>query len=173
MRRLSSFLFLLFAIISPVVAGASSLPKERTFAIIKPNAVADRQIGAILERIERNGLELVALKMACLSQEQAEQFYSVHKERPFFKQLVAFMTSGPIVAMVLEGPEAVTRYRQLMGATDPQQALPGTLRAEFGRDVTANAVHGSDLLEAAQREISFFFGSDEAASCLDKEEKKG
>lgn len=137
---------------------------ERTLSIIKPDAVAKNVIGEIYSRFERAGLKVVAARMKHLSQEEAEGFYSVHRERPFFADLVQFMTSGPVMIQVLEGPDAIARNRELMGATDPRQAAPGTIRAEFATSIDANAVHGSDATETAKEEIAFFFGADEIYS---------
>ncbi|SES64034.1 nucleoside-diphosphate kinase [Thorsellia anophelis] len=134
---------------------------ERTFSIIKPNAVAKNAIGAIYSRFEAAGFKIIAAKMLHLSREQAEGFYAEHKERPFFNDLVTFMTSGPIVVQVLEGENAVLRHRDLMGATNPANALAGTLRADYADSFTANAVHGSDAVESAAREIAYFFADDE------------
>jgi nucleoside-diphosphate kinase len=134
---------------------------ERTFSIIKPDAVANNVIGEIVSRFEKNGLRVVASKMLQLSQEQAEGFYAVHKERPFFNDLVKFMISGPIVAQVLEGENAVLKNRELMGATNPKEAAPGTIRADFAVSIDENAVHGSDAPEAAKEEIAYFFSADE------------
>ncbi|QQS53138.1 MAG: nucleoside-diphosphate kinase [Candidatus Competibacteraceae bacterium] len=133
---------------------------ERTLSIIKPDAVAHNLIGAIISRFETQGLRLVAARMLHLSREQAEQFYAIHRERPFYQELVAYMTSGPIVAQVLEGENAIARNREIMGATDPKKAAPGTLRADYAESVTQNAVHGSDAPETAEVEIAFFFGQD-------------
>ena len=134
---------------------------ERTFSIIKPDAVAKNVIGEIVSRFEKNGLRVVASKMMQLTQEQAEGFYAVHKERPFFNDLVKFMISGPIVAQVLEGENAVLKNRELMGATNPKEAAPGTIRADFAVSIDENAVHGSDAPETAKEEIAFFFSADE------------
>ena len=134
---------------------------ERTFSIIKPDAVAKNVIGAIYNRFESAGLRIVASKMVHLSKEQAEGFYAEHKERPFYPDLVAFMTSGPVVAQVLEGEDAIGRNRELMGATNPQEAAAGTIRADFAQSIDANAVHGSDSAASAEREISYFFASSE------------
>lgn len=134
---------------------------ERTFSIIKPDAVAKNVIGEIVSRFEKNGLRIVASKMLQLSKEQAEGFYAVHKERPFFNDLVSFMISGPIVAQVLEGENAVLKNRELMGATNPKEAAAGTIRADFAQSIDENAVHGSDAAETAKEEISFFFSADE------------
>ena len=134
---------------------------ERTFSIIKPDAVAKNVIGEIVSRFEKNGLRVVASKMLQLSKEQAEGFYAVHKERPFFNDLVKFMISGPIVAQVLEGENAVLKNRELMGATNPKEAAPGTIRADFAQSIDENAVHGSDAADSAKEEIAFFFSADE------------
>jgi nucleoside-diphosphate kinase len=134
---------------------------ERTLSIIKPDAVEKNIIGKIYTKIENAGLKIVAAAMAQLDQSSAEAFYDVHRKRPFFRSLVKFMSSGPIMIQVLEGENAVAKYREIMGATDPKQAAPGTIRAEFADSIEANAVHGSDSLENAQNEIAFFFGDDE------------
>jgi nucleoside-diphosphate kinase len=131
---------------------------ERTLAIVKPDMVAANRVGAILERIEESGLRPVAMRMLKLDRRQAEGFYDVHREQPFFRSLVEFMTSGPVVVSVLEGDDAIARYRKLMGATDPEKADPGTLRKLFGTNVERNAIHGSDAPETARREIAYFFG---------------
>lgn len=130
---------------------------ERTISIIKPDAVAKNVIGQIYSRFENNGLKIVAAKMKHLSQAEAEGFYAVHKERPFFGELVKFMTSGPVMIQVLEGENAVAKNRELMGATNPKEAAAGTIRADFAESIDANAVHGSDSLENAAIEIAFFF----------------
>lgn len=135
--------------------------KERTLSIIKPDAVAKGVIGKILDRFESNGLRVAALKKLHLSKTQAGDFYAVHKERPFFKDLVEFMTSGPVVVSVLEGDNAVAKNRELMGATNPKEAKAGTIRADFAQSIDANAVHGSDSLDNAKIEIEFFFKNDE------------
>ena len=137
---------------------------ERTLSIIKPDAVAKNVVGQILTRFEAAGLQVVALKMQQLSQEQAEGFYAEHSERPFFKDLVAFMTSGPVTVQVLEGEDAIAINRQLMGATNPQEADAGTIRADFATSIDANAVHGSDSATSAAREVAYFFGDDEICS---------
>ena len=133
---------------------------ERTLAIIKPDAVGKNVIGKIYDRFESAGLRIVAAKMIHLSSEQAGQFYEVHKERPFYSDLVTFMTSGPVMVQVLEGESAISKNREVMGATNPQDAAPGTIRADFAETVEENAVHGSDAAETAKVEIDFFFGSD-------------
>ena len=130
---------------------------ERTLSIIKPDAVAKNVVGQILARFEGAGLRIVAARMAHLSRAEAEAFYAVHKARPFFKDLVSFMTSGPVMIQVLEGEDAIARNRQLMGATDPKKAEKGTIRADFADSIDANAVHGSDAAETAVTEIAFFF----------------
>ena len=130
---------------------------ERTLSIIKPDAVAKNVVGQILSRFEAAGLNVVALKMLQLTQEQAEGFYAEHSERPFFKDLVAFMTSGPVTVQVLEGEGAILKNRDLMGATNPQEAAAGTIRADFASSIYANAVHGSDSATSAAREVAYFF----------------
>ncbi|MBV1872990.1 MAG: nucleoside-diphosphate kinase [Gammaproteobacteria bacterium] len=130
---------------------------QRTFSIIKPDAVAKNVIGRILSRFEEAGLTIVASKMLQLTKEQAEGFYAEHEGRPFFNDLVAFMTSGPVVVQVIEGENAVLRNRELMGATNPKEADSGTIRADFAESIDANAVHGSDAPESAAREIAYFF----------------
>ncbi len=134
---------------------------ERTLSIIKPDAVRKNVIGEIISRFEKAGLAVAALKMVHLSREQAEGFYAVHKDKPFFGELVEYMTSGPVVVQVLEGEDAIARNRELMGATDPRQAAPGTIRADFGTSIEANAVHGSDGPETAAWEIAYFFKENE------------
>ena len=134
---------------------------ERTLSIMKPDATAKNIVGKIYTRFEENGLRIVAAKRLHLTSAQAGQFYAEHKERSFFKELVDFMTSGPIMVQVLEGNDAVAKNRALMGATNPKNALPGTIRADFADSIDANAVHGSDSLEAAKREIAFFFKPEE------------
>lgn len=133
------------------------MPLERTLSIIKPDAVAKNVIGAIYNRFENAGLKIIAAKMVHLSRHEAESFYAVHRERPFFNDLVKFMISGPVMVQVLEGDNAVIKNRDLMGATDPQKAEKGTIRADFADSIDANAVHGSDAIETAQIEIAFFF----------------
>lgn len=130
---------------------------EQTLSIIKPNAVAKNAIGAILSRFEDAGLRIVAARMLRLSTEQAAAFYAIHEGKPFFEELVAFMTSGPVLVSVLEGDDAVARNREVMGATNPADAAPGTIRADFADSLTENAVHGSDAPETAAAEIAFFF----------------
>ncbi|MCA3000263.1 MAG: nucleoside-diphosphate kinase [Burkholderiales bacterium] len=130
---------------------------ERTISIIKPDAVAKNVIGQIYSRFEGAGLKIVAARMTQLSQKTAEEFYGIHRERPFFKDLVSFMISGPVMIQVLEGDNAIAKNRDLMGATDPKKAAPGTIRADFADSIDANAVHGSDGPDTAKHEISFFF----------------
>jgi nucleoside-diphosphate kinase len=132
---------------------------ERTLSIIKPDAVAKNAIGQILARFEGAGLRIVAARMKHLSRAEAEGFYAVHRERPFFKDLVEFMISGPVMIQVLEGDGAIAKNRELMGATDPRKAAPGTIRADFAQSIDANAVHGSDAPETARDEIAYFFPS--------------
>jgi nucleoside-diphosphate kinase len=134
---------------------------ERTLSIIKPDAVAKNVIGEIYARFERAGLKVIAARMMQLSEADAQGFYAVHKERPFFKDLVKFMISGPVMVQVLEGDNAIARNRELMGATDPKKADKGTIRADFADSIDANAVHGSDSAENARTEIAFFFASSE------------
>lgn len=134
---------------------------ERTLSIIKPDAVAKNVIGAIYSRFEKAGLSVVAARMVHLSQQQAEGFYAEHKERPFFGDLVSFMTSGPVMIQVLEGDDAVSKHRDLMGATNPKDAAAGTIRADFAQSIDENAVHGSDSADSAAREIAYFFTEDQ------------
>ena len=136
---------------------------ERTFGIVKPDAVAKAAIGGVIDMVEAAGLRLLGVKMVKLSQAQAEAFYAVHKARPFFGDLVRFMTSGPCVVMAIEGDNAVVRYREVMGPTDSKKAPAGTIRAKFGTDIEKNAVHGSDAAETAKVEIGFFFAAAELA----------
>jgi nucleoside-diphosphate kinase len=134
---------------------------ERTFSIIKPDATRRNLTGAINDRLEKAGLRIVAQRRLHMSKQQAEGFYAVHKERPFFNSLVAFMTSGPVVVQVLEGDNAVAKYREVMGATDPAKAAANTIRKDFAESIEANSVHGSDSAENAKTEIAFFFKPDE------------
>jgi nucleoside-diphosphate kinase len=134
---------------------------ERTFSIIKPDAVAKNVTGEIVSRFENNGLQVIASKMLHLSKEQAKGFYAVHAERPFYNDLVNFMISGPVVVQVLEGENAISKNRELMGATNPADAAPGTIRADFAKTVDENAVHGSDAPETAAVEIKYFFSDEE------------
>jgi nucleoside-diphosphate kinase len=131
---------------------------EQTLSIIKPDGVQKNLIGEICGRFEKAGLQIVAARMMQLSQQQAEGFYAVHKERPFFKDLVSYMTSGPVLVQTLEGEDAISRNREIMGATDPAKADPGTIRADFAESIEENIVHGSDAPETAAQEIAFFFG---------------
>jgi len=132
---------------------------ERTLSIIKPDAVSKNAIGEIYARFEKAGLRIAAARMMWMSQTDAEGFYAVHKERPFFRDLVDFMTTGPVMIQVLEGENAIARNRELMGATDPKKAAPGTIRADFAQSIDANAVHGSDAPETAEKEIAYFFAA--------------
>lgn len=137
------------------------MTKEQTLSIIKPDAVGKNHIGDIISRFEKAGLTVVAAKLKHLSQKEAEGFYAVHRERPFFKDLVSFMITGPVLIMALEGENAISKNRDLMGATDPQKAEKGTIRADFAATIDENAVHGSDSAENAKNEISYFFASTE------------
>ncbi len=137
---------------------------ERTLSIIKPDAVAKDVIGEIYSRFEKAGLRVVAAKMMQLTDESAGGFYAEHKERPFYPALITFMTSGPVMVQVLEGEEAVVTNRDLMGATNPEEAAAGTIRADFANSIDANAVHGSDSAQSAQREIAYFFNAEELCS---------
>lgn len=137
------------------------MAQQRTLSIIKPDAVGNNAIGEIISRFEKADLAVVACKMVHLSREKAEGFYAEHRERPFFNDLVGFMTSGPVVVQVLEGDDAIAKNRDLMGATDPKKAEPGTIRADFASSIDANAVHGSDAPESAEREIGYFFEANE------------
>jgi len=136
---------------------------ERTFSIVKPDAVAKHGIGKVLARIEEGGLKVLAGRYLQLTQEQAEGFYAVHKERPFYAELVAFMTSGPVFVSCLEGDNAIARYREVLGATNPAEAAVGTVRALYGTDIEKNAAHGSDAPETAATEIAFFFSDGDFA----------
>jgi len=134
---------------------------ERTLSIVKPDGVAGNHIGDVYRRFEAAGLRIVAARMLQLSTAQAETFYGVHRERPFFKDLVRYMCSGPVIAQVLEGENAIARNRDIMGATDPKKAAPGTIRADLAKSIEANVVHGSDAADTAAREIAFFFSGTE------------
>lgn len=138
-------------------SNGSTNKTEQTLSIIKPDAVSAKHVGEIIARFEKNGLTIKAIKMTHLTKEQAEAFYAIHKGKPFFDNLVQFMSSGPIVVMVLEGPNAIAKNREIMGATDPAKAAKGTIRSDFAQSITKNAVHGSDSPESAKTEISFFF----------------
>ena len=140
------------------------MASERTLSIIKPDAVAKDVIGEIYTRFEQAGLKIIAARMKHLTRAEAEQFYDVHRERPFFNDLVNFMTSGPVMIQVLEGENAIMRNRELMGATNPAEAAPGTIRADFAHSIDANAVHGSDGPDTAKTEIACFFSADEIIS---------
>lgn len=143
---------------------------ERTLSIIKPDAVAKNVIGEIITRFEKGGLRIAAAKMVRLSKEQAEQFYGVHKDRPFFSALVAFISSGPVIVQVLEGENAIAKNREIMGATNPSEAAAGTVRADFAESIDHNAVHGSDAPETAKQEIEFFFKPEEILSYVPEAE---
>jgi nucleoside-diphosphate kinase len=140
---------------------------QRTFAIIKPDAVAKKTAGQIIARIEESGLDIIALKRLQLDDDMAKGFYAVHKERPFFGDLVKFMTSGPVIAMVLEGDDAIARWRDLMGPTNSSEAPAGTLRGDFGTDIERNAVHGSDAPETAKLEIAYWFNAGEIQALVE------
>ena len=140
---------------------------QRTFGIIKPDAVSKKVAGQIIARIEESGLSVVAMKRIQLDTETAQGFYAVHKERPFFGELVSFMTSGPVVALVMEGDDAIKRWRDLMGPTNSEEAPAGTLRGDFGTDIEQNAVHGSDAPETAKLEISYFFNASEIQALVE------
>jgi nucleoside-diphosphate kinase len=133
------------------------MPIERTLSIVKPDGVGRNLIGEVIQRLEKAGLKVVAARMTHLSQNEAEGFYAVHRERPFFKDLVKFMTSGPVLVQVLEGEGAIAKNREVMGATDPKKAAPGTIRADLARSIDENIVHGSDAADTAAREIAYFF----------------
>ena len=137
------------------------MAQERTLSIVKPDGVQKNLIGEVTRRLEAAGLEVVAARMLKLRQEQAEQFYDIHRERPFFADLVTFMTSGPVMAQVLEGEGAIARNRELMGATNPSEADPGTIRADYAESIEQNIVHGSDSQDTAAQEVSFFFSGAE------------
>jgi nucleoside-diphosphate kinase len=143
---------------------------ERTLSIIKPDAVAKNVIGEIISRFEKGGLRIAAARLVQLSQKQAEQFYAVHKDRPFFAGLVSFMSSGPVLVQVLEGENAIAKNRQIMGATNPKDAAAGTIRADFADSIDHNAVHGSDAPETAQQEIAFFFKPEEICAYVAESE---
>jgi nucleoside-diphosphate kinase len=134
---------------------------ERTLSIIKPDAVGKNHIGDIISRFEKAGLKVIAVRMKHLSKHDAEGFYAVHKERPFFKDLVSFMITGPVLILVLEGENAIVKNRDIMGATDPKKAAPGTIRADFASSIDENAVHGSDSVENSKIEIDYFFKADD------------
>ncbi len=143
------------------MANTATQTTEQTLSIIKPDAVGQNQIGNIIEYFERDGLSVIAAKMLHLTDDQAKKFYAIHKDRPFFQELVEFMTSGPVLVMVLEGENAISRNRQIMGPTDPSKAPAGTIRADFATSIERNAVHGSDSPDTAKEEIPFFFKQNE------------
>jgi nucleoside-diphosphate kinase len=134
---------------------------ERTLSIVKPDGVRENLIGEVYRRFEKAGLSIIAARMRHLSQLEAEGFYAVHRERPFFRDLVRYMTSGPVIVQVLEGENAIARHREIMGATDPKKAAPGTIRADLAKSIEQNVVHGSDAAETAAREIAYFFADTE------------
>jgi len=140
------------------------MTKEQTLSIVKPDAVSANNIGAILMRFEKGGLKIIAAKMVHMTMEQAKAFYAVHAHRPFFQELVTFMVEGPVLVSVLEGENAMAKNRELMGATNPKEAAPGTIRADFAKSIDKNAVHGSDSAENAKKEIAFFFKQQEIFS---------
>jgi nucleoside-diphosphate kinase len=150
-----------FTFMEILMAQTTTQTVEQTLSIIKPDAVGQNMIGNIIEYFERDGLNVVAAKMLHLTSDQAKSFYAIHKDRPFFQELVDFMISGPVLIMVLEGEHAVTRNRQIMGATDPSKAAAGTIRADFATSIDRNAVHGSDSTANAKTEITFFFKPNE------------
>jgi nucleoside-diphosphate kinase len=156
-----TFLAAAFACSALIHADEPAAGKQQTLSIIKPDAVAANHIGEVIARFEKAGLNIAAIKMVSLSKEKAQEFYAVHKDRPFFADLTEFVSSGPVVAIVLEGDNAIAKNREIMGATDFKKANPGTLRADFAQSVTKNAVHGSDSPETAKEEISFFFQPNE------------
>jgi nucleoside-diphosphate kinase len=153
-------LFLMVALAGQMTLFADDA-KQQTLSIIKPDGVANKHVGEVIERFEKNGLQVAALKMIKMTPEQASEFYAVHKERPFYNDLVASMSSAPVVILVLEGDNAVLKNREIMGATDPKKADKGTIRADFAESVTKNTVHGSDSIENAKTEIAFFFKPEE------------
>lgn len=164
MKKMIALLCMGCALLSakePDIQTEAVKPLQKTFSMIKPDAVESNKMGHIIARIEDEGFHVTAIKMTMLTKEEASAFYSVHKERPFFNALVDYMTSGPVVAMVVEKDNAVDGYRKLMGATDPMKAAPGTLRGDFGKSIDKNAVHGSDSLENADKEIAFFFSGEQ------------
>ncbi|SCA62580.1 Nucleoside diphosphate kinase [Chlamydiales bacterium SCGC AG-110-P3] len=144
-----------------LATAASASEREQTLAMIKPDAVATCHMGEIVSRYDKTDLRITAAKMKTLTKSEAEQFYAVHSERPFFTDLVRYMTSGPVFVMALEGPDAVKRNRELIGATDPKDAATGTIRSDYGKSISSNAIHGSDSAENARQEISFFFTAEE------------
>lgn len=165
-RKLGVFCFLIMSVFAPNLLTANQQEEtpmvvERTLSIIKPDAVDSNSIGAIVNRFEKAGLRVVGMKMLHLTEDQAKGFYAVHKERPFYNDLVKFMTSGPVIVQVLEGENAVALNREVMGATNPKEAAEGTIRKDFASSIEANAVHGSDSKENAQIEIAFFFNDQE------------
>lgn len=163
-KAIATFLLLCSALSAEEAQKKAAVEKpqiEHTLSIVKPDAVANNQIGEILEYLENGGLQVIGSKMIQLTPEQAKAFYSVHKDKAFFNDLIAFMTSGPVVVQVLEGEDAVAINRQIMGSTNPTEASPGTIRSDFGTDIQRNAVHGSDSPKTAEKEINFFFKPNE------------
>ncbi len=158
---MKSYLLAVLLCASPLLAAEKAQPVERTLSIIKPDAVASGHIGEIIEYFEHDGLKIAAAKLVRLTPEQARDFYAEHKGRPFYNDLVNYMTSGPVLIQVLEGEDAVARNRRIMGPTNPADAQEGTIRHDFGTDIGHNAVHGSDSLNSAKKEISFFFKDSE------------
>jgi nucleoside-diphosphate kinase len=165
MNRIIVLIFALVVSFSPQIfaknskQGTQPMAIERTLSIVKPDAVAANHIGEIIASFEKQGLRVIAAKMLLLTKQEAQEFYAVHKARPFYNDLVTFMTTGPVLAMVLEGEGAIPKNREIMGATNPAQAAPGTIRARFAKSIEANAVHGSDSPETAKTEIQFFFSA--------------
>lgn len=156
---MKKYLFSLF--ISLFLFSYLQAAQEQTLAIIKPDAVAANHIGEIIAKLEKNGLHVIALKMAHITKPQAEEFYAIHKERPFYKDLVTFMSSAPVVLVALEGENSVAKNREIIGATNPKEAVKGTIRADFGKSIGENAIHGSDSVDNAKNEVAFFFSADE------------
>ncbi|MBA3238529.1 MAG: nucleoside-diphosphate kinase [Parachlamydiaceae bacterium] len=156
MKKYISSLFASLFLLSSLHAA-----QEQTLAIIKPDAVAADHIGQIIARLEKNGLHVIALKMAHITKPQAEEFYAIHKERPFYKDLVTFMSSAPVVLIALEGENSVAKNREVIGATNPKEAAQGTIRADFARSLSENAIHGSDSVDNAKNEVAFFFSANE------------
>lgn len=161
MKHILALLLGLFLTTSVIAEGQDTMVKERTLSIIKPDAVGKGHTGEIIARLEKAELKPIAVKMMHLSKEQAEEFYAVHKGKGFYDELVVFMSSGPVVVMALEGENAISKNREVMGATNPAEAAPGTIRADFAASIGENAVHGSDAPETAKTEVAFFFSEEE------------
>jgi len=140
------------------------MERQRTLVLLKPDAVRRRLVGELIRRLEEKGLDLIAMKLMCIDRALAEEHYAEHREKPFFEELIEFITSGPVVAMVVEGPQAVNVVRRMMGATNPFEAEPGTIRGDFGLDLTANLIHGSDSPQTAEQEIRRFFREEELST---------